>query len=151
MITLTPDAQFQVANPAALLGWLWLLLWLFLPENARQRTRLGGLMMPLLLSILYTANVLVFFADSPGGFDTLKNVMALFTNEGMVLAGWIHYLAFDLFTGWCIAHNAIDQRINRILVIPCLLLTFVFGPVGLLVYATIRLAYWFSGTRTVAA
>ena len=140
---LTPPWLFQVANTAALLGWIWLLVWLILPDTLRQKTRMVGLLLPLLLGVLYAAAMLTYFNVSNGGFDTLENVMSLFTRPGMVLAGWVHYLAFDLFVGWCISRDAVNRRINRLLIIPCLVLTLLFGPVGLLLYAAVRLAQHF--------
>jgi hypothetical protein len=55
-----------------------------------------------------------------------------------LLAGWIHYLAFDLFTGAWEARDARRLRISRWLVAPCLLLTFLFGPLGLGLYLLLR-------------
>lgn len=146
MHDITPHDLFQIANPAALLGWIWLLLWLFLPAGLQQKTRFIGLVLPLLLAVLYAGSMLVYFAGSTGGFDTLENVMSLFTKPGLVLAGWVHYLTFDLFVGWCISRDSANQSINRLLVVPCLLLTFILGPVGLLLYVAIRLAYRFGSS-----
>jgi hypothetical protein len=64
--------------------------------------------------------------------------MQLFTREEAVLAGWIHYLAFDLFIGtWEIEH-ALARGVSRFLLILCLALTFMFGPAGLLTYFAVR-------------
>ena len=64
--------------------------------------------------------------------------MSLFTNPALVTAGWVHYLAFDLMTGIWIKRNSLKYGIPHLLVIPCLLLTFMLGPVGLLLYLLIR-------------
>ena len=101
-----------------------------------------------LLSTLYTAAILAYFADSTGGFDSLDNVMLLFTQPGMVLAGWVHYLAFDLFVGWCIALDATRRSYSRWLIIPCFGFTFMLGPMGLLLYAAVRAAYQFGMVPT---
>jgi len=55
-----------------------------------------------------------------------------------LLAGWVHYLAFDLFVGSWEARDALSHRIPHLAVIPCLLLTFLFGPAGLLLYLLLR-------------
>ena len=141
MGTLSPDSLFNLANPAALSGWIFLIVWLFLPPARQRQTRWVGLVVPLLLSCLYTAVILTYFADSEGGFDSLDNVMLLFTQPGTVLAGWVHYLAFDLFVGWCIALDATHRRISRWVVVPCFGFTFMLGPMGLLLYAATRAAY----------
>jgi hypothetical protein len=59
-------------------------------------------------------------------------------NSWLLLAGWIHYLAFDLFLGAWQARQAQRLGISHFLVVPCLLLTFLFGPIGLPVFWAIR-------------
>jgi len=66
-------------------------------------------------------------------------VMKLFTNEWAALAGWIHYLAFDLFVGCWEVRDAQAKNISHWYVIPCLILTFLFGPIGFLLYSILRL------------
>jgi hypothetical protein len=72
------------------------------------------------------------------GFDSLSNVMLLFTKPEIALAGWIHYLAFDLFVGSWEVRTARAERIPLLIVLPCLLLTFLFGPAGYLVFTGLR-------------
>ena len=93
---MTPDSLFQFANPLAVAGWAVLAL---APLAPRLADRIAGLAIPALLSIGYAALILAFWAGAPGGFDSLPNVMALFTSPEIALAGWVHYLAFDLFVG----------------------------------------------------
>jgi len=93
---------------------------------------------PLTPAIVYLVLIVVYFAKSPGGFGTLGQVTQLFQDPWLLLAGWIHYLAFDLFLGAWQARQAQRLGISRFLVVPCLLLTFLFGPIGLLVFWAIR-------------
>jgi len=139
MTELSPHELFRFANPAALMGWVWLLLWLFLPQNLQQRTQSVGLLMPLLQAVFYSALILVYFANNTGGFGSLVDVMAMFTDPGVALAGWVHYLSFDLFVGWCITKHSLVHRINPLLIIPCLVLTFLLGPMGFFLYCLIYL------------
>lgn len=76
--------------------------------------------------------------DSAGGFGSLAEVALLFQKDEALLAGWIHYLAFDLFVGMWEASDAAKRNINRWLLLPCLILTFMLGPIGLLLYFIIR-------------
>jgi len=69
---------------------------------------------------------------------SIGEVRALFTNDAALTAGWLHYLAFDLFVGTWIAREGLDQGVIPILLIPCLLLTFIFGPAGLLLFLILR-------------
>ena len=85
-----------------------------------------------------TGLVLAFWSGAQGGFDSLANVEKLFQTRDLVLAGWIHYLAFDLFIGAWEARTARAERIPFVVVVPCLALTFLFGPAGLLAFQSLR-------------
>lgn len=130
-----PHLLFQVTGPLAMLGWLALVL---SPLAPRLADWVAALVIPALLSVAYTALILVHWADAPGGFDSLANVMALFTNPAVALAGWVHYLAFDLFVGAWITRTARAEAIPHLLILPCLVLTFLFGPAGLLAFLILR-------------
>ena len=66
--------------------------------------------------------------------------MALFTMPEIALAGWIHYLAFDLLVGAWEVRTARREGIAFLLVLPCLALTFLFGPAGFLAFSALRAA-----------
>ena len=75
---------------------------------------------------------------SEGGFSTLAAVRTLFDNPWTLLAGWAHYLAFDLFIGGWQVRDAQRHGIRYVLIVPALVLTFLFGPAGWLLYMGIR-------------
>lgn len=130
-----PELIFSIANTTALLSWLLIAIaprWRF----TRFAVLSGGV--SLVLSAVYLSIVVLFFGQADGGFDSLANVMKLFTNEWAVLAGWIHYLAFDLYVGSWEVRDAEKHGISHLLVIPCLVFTFLLGPVGYLLYVIIR-------------
>ena len=127
---------FSIANLIAIIGWILLVVaprWVF-----TKKVVLSGAI-PLLLSVAYLILIFAFFGSSEGSFGSLAGVMKLFTNEWTVLAGWIHYLAFDLFVGVWEVRDAQAKNISHWFVIPCLVLTFMFGPIGLLLYSILRL------------
>jgi len=62
---------------------------------------------------------------------SLQAVTTLFTVPELLLAGWIHFLAFDLFVGAWEVRDAQREGVHHLLVIPCLALTFMAGPAGL--------------------
>jgi hypothetical protein len=95
---------------------------------------------PGLLSILYSALILAFWSRAEGGFDSLTGVMQLFTFQELALAGWIHFLAFDMFLGAWEVRTAKQEGIAFYLIIPCLALTFMFGPIGFLLFMGLRAA-----------
>ena len=68
----------------------------------------------------------------------LENVQKLFTSPWAALAGWIHYLAFDLFMGARIARGIAEQGLPRWPLVLLLPLTFLFGPIGYLAFEIIK-------------
>jgi hypothetical protein len=68
----------------------------------------------------------------------VSEVRALFANDFALTAGWVHYLAFDLFVGTWIARTGLEAGLPRPLLLPCLALTFMLGPAGLLAYLLLR-------------
>jgi hypothetical protein len=144
---MTPDSLFQLSSPLAIAAWAVLALSPFAPKAADL---IAGLAVPALLSIAYAALILGYWSGAPGGFDSLPNVMALFTSPEIALAGWLHYLAFDLFVGAWEVRTARREGIPHLLVLPCLVLTFLFGPAGLLLFLALRAARRFA-TRSKEA
>lgn len=130
-----PDVIFRLANLIALAGWLVLLASPLRPSLAE---RLSGLAIPLLLSVAYCGLVFAFWSTGKGGFSSLDDVARLFQTRQLLLAGWIHYLAFDLFVGSWIARTARLEGISFWAVVPCLAATFLFGPAGFLLFNAIR-------------
>jgi hypothetical protein len=128
---------FRIANSVALAGWLVLLANPFVPKFARA---VSGLAIPLLLAVAYTGLIMAFWSSGQGGFDSLAHVAQLFQSRELLLAGWIHYLAFDLFVGAWIARSAREHGIVLWAVVPCLVLTFLFGPAGFLLFNAIAAA-----------
>ncbi len=130
------DAQlFQYANTAALLSWIVLVL---LPRKAAPVLRF---VVPVAMAVLYIWALSTAPKNPDGGFGSLAEVKALFTQDRAILAGWVHYLAFDLFVGCWEVMDAKERGIHHLLVVPCLFLTFMFGPAGLLLYLCMRLAH----------
>lgn len=135
---MTPDQLFQLSSPLALLGWIALLLSPLAPRAAQV---VAAAAIPLLLSLAYAGLVLAFWWEAPGGFGSLAEVQALFTHPHIALAGWLHYLAFDLIVGAWAVRTARAEGIPHWAVIPCLVLTFLFGPAGLLAFAILRFTF----------
>lgn len=134
---MNPETIFSFANLMAIVGWILLV---FAPRwTGTRRIVLSGTI-PLLLSMSYLILIVLFFGRADGGFGSLTDVMKLFTNQWAMLAGWIHYLAFDLFVGSWEVKDAEERGISHWFVAPCLILTFLLGPIGFLLYYAIRLA-----------
>lgn len=145
---MTPDALFQIANPLALTGWVALAL---APLAPRAATLYAGMSVPAVLSVGYLALVLAFWSGAEGGYDSLPAVMQLFDSAGIALAGWVHYLAFDLFVGAWAVRTARAEGIPHLLVLPCLALVFLFGPAGLLLFLGLRAGFVLRSPRPFEA
>jgi hypothetical protein len=130
-----PEALFSLASTAVLPGWLLLA---FLPRWRHTARLVCAVVIPGLLAVLYAAVIAARWGGAEGGFSSLADVQKLFADPWILLAGWIHYLVFDLFIGAWEVRDAGRLGIPHLLVVPCLVLTFLFGPVGLLLYGIVR-------------
>jgi Domain of unknown function (DUF4281) len=137
---MTADFLFSIANPLALIGWIVLAAGVVL-NRPFLRDELAGRWFPLGFAVLYSMLIILFFTKTEGGFDTLANVQRLFTSPWAALAGWVHYLAFDLFVGAKIARGVMERRMSRWLLVPLLPLTFIFGPMGLAGFEVVKLIF----------
>lgn len=133
---MTPDSIFSICNSIALVGWLILII--VSPFWLDTDKLLIGIIITLFAIVYAWCISQSFNAGDFEKFSTLDGVMSLFTNKMAVTAGWVHYLAFDLMTGIWIKKNSEKYGISHWLIIPCLLFTFMLGPVGLLMYLIIR-------------
>jgi hypothetical protein len=141
---MTPNEGFRIANALAAAGWVVLAL---SPLAPRLLGRVGGVAIPLLLSGGYTAIVLAHWASGQGGFDSLVSVERLFQNRWLLLAGWVHYLAFDLLLGAWQVRTARREGIAYLALLPCLLATFLFGPAGYLLFQLLRASHRAGSSR----
>jgi len=131
---MSAEQAFSILNLVAMVSWLPLV---FLPR-ARWASSVVPFVTPAALAVVYVVLVLLALPGSDGGFSSLAGVRTLFDNPWGLLAGWVHYLAFDLFVGGWEVRDARRRGISHLLVVPALVLTFLFGPGGLLLYLAIR-------------
>jgi hypothetical protein len=125
------ESGFSAVGALAMAGWASLIL---LPRWPRLVAILRHGIVAV-LSLVYVFLILgYFFRIEGGGFGSIAEVRALFMSDPVLLAGWVHYLAFDLFVGIWIATQADALGIHRLLQVPILAATFIFGPLGLLLH-----------------
>ncbi|WP_161957076.1 ABA4-like family protein [Aestuariivirga litoralis] len=124
-----PETVFSLAGYLAMGGWLALVLGIVL-DKPLLRDRIAGLWIPLILASAYSVAIAVFWWDAEGSFDSLAGVQQLFTWPWVALAGWVHYLAYDLFIGALMSRRIMEAKINRLVLVPILPLAFMFGPIG---------------------
>ena len=131
------ETIFRLCSGLAMLGWLGLV---FVPKWTVARELLPSVIIPVLLGVTYASLMFSFRGEATAavGFGSLAEVKALFSVDALLLAGWIHYLAFDLFIGAWIVRDSQSHDLRHLLVIPCLFFTLMTGPFGLLIYLLLK-------------
>lgn len=132
------DILFNAGNLLAMASWGLLI---FLPRWRGVSQTVSTIAAPALLSVAYSALIGVWWSRSQGGFGSLDEVHSLFQTRGALLAGWLHYLAFDLMIGGWIVQKSRLEGIPHAVVVPILILTFLFGPMGYLVFLIVWAAW----------
>ena len=139
---MTPEQAFNIANVFALLGWIVLV---FLPSHRAAVEGVARTLVPGLLSIAYAVILIPLMLRGGGGsVASWEGVAAALNQPWLLIAGWLHYLAFDLLVGVWQVETARKEGIPYLAVLPCLLLTFVLGPIGYLAFLVAR---WTLGHR----
>ena len=136
------ETLFSAINLSVVPAWALLV---FLPRWNATRLVVHSGLYPIVLGVFYFTVMMmqIFFgygAVEGGNFFSAAGVSALFQHPHGVMIGWSHYLVFDLFVGAWIGRDSQRNEIPHLLAIPCMLLTFIFGPIGLLVYMLLRIA-----------
>ena len=134
-----PARLFEIVQWIALPGWLLLVI---VPRWKWTQT-ISVALLPAILGAIYLVLFIQYFGQVAEGFEafgSLAGVKSALSIDGILLAGWIHYLAFDLFVGSWEVRDSQRVGVHHLLVIPCLFLTFMMGPVGLLTYLVLRVA-----------
>lgn len=150
--TLSNERAAQVYRLLNLTPLLWWLTMIGAPKwrGTRALTTSRGLFAG--LGLFYSAFLLkAITEEGPPNYGTYeKGPRRLFKSNAGLLAGWAHYLAFDLFVGvWIYRTGLAEKRSTRL----PLLLTFLAGPLGLLVFLVQRglrrpLPYPFDTSKT---
>jgi hypothetical protein len=128
------EALFSAAGSLALAGWVALGL---IPLRYRA-PRYVALAAAVVIAMLYAGLIGAFWTRGEGGFGSLADVSRLFEHPGLLLAGWVHYLAFDLLIGVWERDEATRIGLPQWALAPCLVLTFLLGPLGWLAFMALR-------------
>lgn len=132
------DTFFSVTNTVALLAWIALVLF---PARRAVSHVLCGIVVPALLACGYAAVIgwkLTANGLPPGDLSTIAGLKEAFADDWVFAAAWAHYLVFDMVVGAWIARDAVRLGIPWPLRSICLVLTFLFGPVGFLLHVLTR-------------
>ena len=133
---MTPTEVFSLANILAFMMWIPMIVF---PKWKVTRSLIDFKVIPIFLAVLYVFYIVQSILNGPAmDFGSLQAIMHMFTIEEAVLAGWLHYLVFDMLVGmWMLDQNK-TLKIHQAIMTPCLLATFMMGPVGFLIFMGIR-------------
>ena len=137
---MSPETVFTIANNGIVIFWLLLIV---APRWKGTGILVHSIAVPVIIGLTYTwliARAMMGEGAPGGSFFSLHGVMAFFTSPVAATAGWIHYLVFDLFIGAWESRDAQRRGIPHLALIPCLIVTFMFRPIGLLLYLALRTA-----------
>ena len=134
-----PELIFTLINALVVPAWALLIL---CPRASWTQKIVHSAFYPVLFGSLYLFYMAYAYFNVPANpdasFTSIKGVQTLFSEPIGMLIGWTHYLVFDLFVGAWIGRDSQRRGINHLAVVPCLLFTFMLGPIGLLMYVTLR-------------
>ena len=131
---LPTETLFTIFNTGVLIPWLLLI---FAPKWQGTEWMIKTKLPVIILAATYvTLFVIDLTTSSAGGIDftSFSSICNAFGRQEVVLAGWIHYLAFDLLVGIAISQDAQKNKMPHYLLVPCLILTLMLGPTGWLLY-----------------
>lgn len=131
---MSPHQLFPILSAVA--SVCWLVLALAPPKSAWPRRVVLAAAVGLAMS--YAALIGAFITAGEGDFQSLAGVARLFEHPGLLLAGWVHYLAFDLLVGLWARDEAARIGLSRGWLLPCLFLIFMLGPLGWLAFLAAR-------------
>ena len=139
---MTPEQVFNIANVFALIGWIVLAA---MPSHRAAIEGIARTLVPGLLSIAYAVIIVpLALGGGAGSLASWEGIAGLLGQPWLLIAAWLHYLAFDLLVGVWQVETARKEGIPHYAVLPCLLLTFVLGPIGFLAFLIVR---WTLGHR----
>lgn len=148
------NTPFVLFLALSMVGWLALFLF---PRSRAVNWWLCGTIIPAIIAAFYTACCILWWNTSSvpslQRFTSHENLRAMFHQSGgLLLAGYVHYLCFDLFLGAWEARRATAQRWPYPLLLVTLIVTLLFGPTGLLLFLIISAArgQWIPGNEVRA-
>lgn len=132
---MTADNFYWYASVLIFIPWFMLI---FLPNGQyTNRVAIGAAVIMVAAATYFIISYLGGDGDG-GSFDSLEGFKNLFRSKEMLLSGWLNYLSFCLLVGVWLSDDAHKQGIPHIIVAPCLALTLLLGPTGMLIYLLVR-------------
>jgi hypothetical protein len=124
----------------------WLML-IIIPNSKFTIFFVNSIILPLILSSLYIYIIYQIILMDESIFEifklymSLENLSEVFVNETFLLIFWLHFITINIFLGSWISREGVKYNISRIIISIPLILVYLSGPIGLLMYWLIRIFY----------
>ena len=124
----------------------WIVLVVF-PQSRISRVFITSVFPIFILSLIYSYLLYISYLNS---YDFLQNfklylglneISNLFENQFFLILFWVHFLAMNLFCGGWIVNDSQMFGMNKFLVSIPLIITYLIGPIGMVIYWVIRVFY----------
>ena len=141
---LTFESIYLWANFGLLPFWIMLI---FIPNYKISQILTNSVILPLILASAYSYTIYQVVLLDGNIFEifqlyfSLDNLYTVFSIEGFLLVFWLHFLALNLFLGTWVSRDGLKYNIPRSFVFIPLILIYLSGPVGLVLYWFIRVFY----------
>ena len=141
---LTSETIYLWANFGVLPFWLMLII---IPNSKITQILINSIILPLILASAYCYTIYqTILLDEPifevfKLYLSLDNLYTLFATESFLLIFWLHFIALNLFLGSWISRDGVRYNMPRKIVFVPLILVYLSGPVGLVLYWIVRVFY----------
>ena len=122
----------------------WLIL-IFFPTSSLCRYFVTSIFPFIILSgaymfLLYKSYLSSYdFIVNLEHYLSMANLSNLFSNNLFLILFWIHFVSINLFIGGWMVRDSQKLLINKILMVFPLIITYLIGPLGILIYWLIRI------------
>ena len=124
----------------------WLML-IIIPRSKFTQFFVNSIILPLIIGCAYIYIIYQsFLLDDPlldvfKLYLSIENLYTVFATESFLLVFWLHFLALNLFLGSWISLDGVKYNIPQSIVTLPLILVYLVGPLGLVLYWVIRVFY----------
>tara|TARA_B100000780_G_scaffold190570_1_gene134160 strand:+ start:52 stop:525 length:474 start_codon:yes stop_codon:yes gene_type:complete len=124
----------------------WFVLIIF-PQSQISRIFIVSIFPIITLSLVYVFLLYIAYVNT---YDFLQNfklylglneISILFKNQYFLILFWTHFLAMNLFCGGWIVNDSLMFRMNKFLVAFPLMIAYLIGPIGIVIYWIIRIFF----------
>lgn len=142
---MSADTLFTVCTTISAIGWI--VLFFVSPFWKDFDKFVIGVVAVLLAAVYIWMNVINFDPSILKSFSTLEGVATIFQNKEILVACWAHILCVDLIMAAWIKKNSMAYDIKHIALMPSLIFSYLFGPLGFVIYLVTR---WIAAKRYFA-